>query len=325
MNIVSLFTGAGGLDLGFKQAGFKTIFANEFDKEIWQTFEHNFPDVTLDKRSIIDIKKNDIPNCIGIIGGPPCQSWSEAGSRSGIKDKRGKLFYQYIRVLKEKNPLFFLAENVSGILHKSNQNAFANILDEFKKLDYKVSYWLVDANDFKVAQNRKRVIIVGYKNKLKKKFTLAKKISTKPVLKDVIFDLTSYEPKKSKQMANKNCKIANHEYLLGGFSSIYMSRNRVRAWSEPSFTILASARHIPIHPQAPKMKLIAKDQRIFEPKKEHLYRRFTIRECARIQGFPDSYIFKYNKLTSGYKMVGNAVPVNLAKAFAKKILMDLTL
>lgn len=102
MNIVSLFSGAGGLDLGFEKAGFKIIWANEFDSKIWETFETNFPNTVLDRRSIVNIKAEEIPDADGIIGGPPCQSWSEAGAGRGINDSRGKLFYDYIRILKIK-------------------------------------------------------------------------------------------------------------------------------------------------------------------------------------------------------------------------------
>jgi DNA (cytosine-5)-methyltransferase 1 len=107
--------------------------------------------------------------------------------------------------------------------------------------------------------------------------------------------------------------------MIGGFSSMYMSRNRVRSWDEQSFTIQAGGRHAPIHPQAPKMKFIEQNKRIFVPGKEHLYRRLTVRECARIQTFPDDFIFYYDKVAAGYKMVGNAVPVNLAHFLAKAI------
>lgn len=127
-NIISLFSGAGGLDLGFKNAGFNITYANEYDKTIWPTFQHNFPAVTLDTRDIRLIQSNDIPDCIGIIGGPPCQSWSEAGSLRGINDSRGKLFFDYIKIIKEKKPLFFLAENVPGILHHRNSEAFNSII-----------------------------------------------------------------------------------------------------------------------------------------------------------------------------------------------------
>ena len=111
--------------------------------------------------------------------------------------------------------------------------------------------------------------------------------------------------------------------MNGGFSSIYMSRNRVRSWDEPSFTIQAGGRHAPLHPQAPKMKFIEQNKRIFVPGKEHLYRRLSVRECARIQTFPDDFIFKYRDIADGYKMIGNAVAVNFAHHLAKKIMDDL--
>ncbi len=111
--------------------------------------------------------------------------------------------------------------------------------------------------------------------------------------------------------------------MTGGFSSMYMSRNRVRAWDEPSFTIQAGGRHAPLHPQAPKMELVEKDKRKFVEGSEDLYRRLSIRECARIQTFPDEHKFYYKNLTAGYKMVGNAVPPNLAFVLAKKIYEDL--
>lgn len=105
--IISLFSGAGGLDKGFEQAGFDVTWANEYDRSIWATFEHNFPHTFLDKRSIRDVPSNDIPDCIGIVGGPPCQSWSEAGSLGGINDSRGQLFYEFIRILRDKKPYSF--------------------------------------------------------------------------------------------------------------------------------------------------------------------------------------------------------------------------
>src|ERR1035437_2069796 len=113
MKLVSLFTGAGGLDRGFEKAGFDVIWANEYDPSIWETFELNFPKSKLDNRSITDISVSEVPDMDGIIGGPPCQSWSEAGAGRGINDKRGQLFFEYIRLLKDKQPAFFLAENVS--------------------------------------------------------------------------------------------------------------------------------------------------------------------------------------------------------------------
>lgn len=325
MKIVSLFSGAGGLDLGFKKAGFQINWANEYDKSIWQTFEDNFPGTHLDKRSIVDVSTTDIPDANGIIGGPPCQSWSEAGSGRGIEDKRGQLFYEYVRILKDKQPQFFLAENVSGMLLPRHKQAFEEILKQFRNLKYSISFALLNAHDYDVPQDRKRVIIIGYHKETGRTFEFPHQIKDKPVLKDAIFNLRLSKPAKEHNLANdpQDLFMTNHEYMTGGFSSIYMSRNRVRSWDEPSFTIQAGGRHAPLHPQAPKMKFIEQNKRIFVPGKEHLYRRLTVRECARIQTFPDDFVFKYNKVADGYKMVGNAVPVNLAYHLAKKIYQDL--
>ena len=321
MNIISLFSGAGGLDLGFEKAGFKTVWANEYDKEIWKTYEKNFPNTFLDKRSIKDIPSNEIPEAIGLVGGPPCQSWSEAGKLKGIDDHRGQLFFEFIRVLRDKKPLFFLAENVSGMLASRHSEALKNIKKHFTDSGYDLYFKLLDANDYKVAQNRKRVFFIGFRKDLNIKFEFPKSFEKKRVLKDVIWNLKdNVLPAKEKNYTNGNaCKVPNHEYLLGSFSSIFMSRNRVRSWNEPSFTIQAGGRHAPLHPQAPKMQFVEQNKRIFVPNYEYLYRRLSIRECARIQSFPDDHIFYYKNLTAGYKMVGNAVPPYLAYYLAKEI------
>lgn len=324
LKVVSLFSGAGGLDLGFEQAGFDLVWANEYDKTIWETFEHNFPKVKFDKRSILDIPSSEIPEADGVIGGPPCQAWSEAGAQRGMNDKRGKVFLEYIRVLEDKQPSFFLAENVSGMLHYQHEKAVSNILKLFNSAGYNVNYKLLNAKDYNVPQDRKRVIFVGFHKKLNKSFEFPSGNSNL-TLKDAIWDLrnSAKSAKEYNKSRGDGLKIYNHEYMNGGFSTIFMSRNRVRAWNEPSFTIQAGGRHAPIHPQAPKMVFIEKNIREFVKGKEHLYRRLSVRECARVQTFPDNFIFKYDSIADGYKMVGNAVPVSFAYALAKKIKQDL--
>ena len=332
MRISSFFTGAGGLDLGFKKSGAQILYANEFDKKIWSTFELNFTkrsNTYLDKRSITEVDASEVPDCDGIIGGPPCQSWSEAGALRGIDDKRGQLFFDFIRILKAKKPLFFLAENVSGMLAGRHSEALKNIIQLFKKSGYVVTYELLNTSDFGVPQDRKRVIFVGYRRDLDKKFihpsptTLS--IDHKLTLKDAIWDLRNNAlPAKEKNQSNyKKCKVPNHEYMIGGFSTIYMSRNRVRSWDEQSFTIQAGGRHAPCHPQAPKMEKIEKDRMKFVEGKEDLYRRMTVRECARVQTFPDNFEFKYSSVADGYKQVGNAVPVQLGKILGESLMKHL--
>ena len=165
---------------------------------------------------------------------------------------------------------------------------------------------------------------MGYRKDLNKIFSFPKPLDYKPVLKDAIWDLRMALPAKEGNKTNgDDLKVANHEYMTGAFSTIYMSRNRVRSWDEPSFTIQAGGRHAPIHPKAPKMRFISQNKRIFEPGYEAEYRRLSVRECARIQTFPDDFIFKYINISDGYKMIGNAVPVNLAYYIAMQIKKDL--
>ena len=326
MKIVSFFAGAGGLDLGFRKAGFDVIWANEYDKEIWETYERNHKNTILDKRSIVDIPSQEVPDCDGIIGGPPCQSWSEAGSKRGITDKRGQLFYEFMRILADKKPKFFLAENVSGMLLPVHKDALVNIKQMFTDIGYNLSFQLLNVSDYGVPQDRKRVFFIGYRNDLNLKFIFPRPttLENKITLKQTILDLkNSVLPAKEGNYTNGNdCKISNNEYMIGGFSSMFMSRNRVRSWDEVSFTIQAGGRHAPIHPQAPKMNFIEQNVREFVKEKEHLYRRLSVRECARIQTFPDDFIFYYKSVVAGYKMIGNAVPVEIAKILGQKISSD---
>ena len=322
MKIASFFSGAGGLDLGFTNAGFELAFANDNWGGCWETFEKNHG-IEINKKSIVDISPEEVPDVIGFIGGPPCQSWSLAGSMRGINDSRGQLFYNYVNLIKEKQPLFFLAENVAGILSPTHYAEFMKIIEAFKKIGYNVTYKLLDAKYYGVPQERKRVIIVGYHQSLGKNFEFPPAHLRLITLKEAIGDLPKAMSASEKNKTNGQLNIPNHEYMNGGFSTIYMSRNRVRSWEEQSFTIQAGGRHAPIHPQAPKMKFISQDKREFVKGYEHLYRRLSVRECARIQTFSDDFIFYYKDVADGYKMIGNAVPVKFAEVIAKKIMGDL--
>lgn len=324
MNIISLFSGCGGLDLGFEKAGFYIATANEIDKTIWDTYEKNHTKTMLIKGDIRNINKNQLPNNIdGIIGGPPCQSWSEAGKLRGIDDDRGKLFYEYIRILKQKQPKFFLAENVSGMLSNRHTEAVKNIISLFEKSGYNVSVTMVNAKDYGTAQERKRVFYIGFRKDLDISFHFPEGSTTddnkKIMLKDIIWDLQySAVPASNKNKHNINA-VNNNEYFTGNYSPIFMSRNRVKSWEEQAYTVQASGRQCQLHPQAPKMIKIEKDKYQFVKGKEQLYRRMTVREIARIQGFPDTFEFIYTNVNDAYKMIGNAVPVSLSYEIAEAI------
>ena len=327
-NVVSLFSGAGGLDLGFERAGFSIVWANEFDKDIWATYRANHKHTYLCEKSICEIDVSEIPDCVGIIGGPPCQSWSEGGAKRGIKDKRGQLFYDYIRVLNAKKPLFFLAENVSGMLLERHRPALEEIKRLFTEAGYNLSFTPVNAWHYGVPQDRERVLFVGYRSDIGRTFTMPPALSEEKrlTLRDAIGDLARIKPVGRKNgicSTPSSLKIANHEYMTGGFSSMFMSRNRVRAWDEPAFTVQAGGRQSQLHPSAPKMVKVHDDLFEFQRGSEAKYRRISVREAARIQTFPDDFIFHYSNIAHGYKMIGNAVPVELARIVAMQIMDDL--
>ncbi len=359
MNVISLFSGCGGLDLGFERAGFDIPVANEFDPSIYETFKVNHPKTHLIEGDIRKINSEQIaellggkaggngvgnaaansnasnPNATnpspnpstspniqvdGIIGGPPCQSWSEAGSLKGIDDERGQLFFDYIRILKSLKPKFFLAENVSGMLANRHNAAVQNIIKLFEDSGYKTTITLVNAKDYGVAQERRRVFYIGFRKDLDIEFKFPKGSTAddkdKLTLRDVIWDLQETVVCAGVKNHHNPEATNNNEYFTGAYSPIFMSRNRVKSWDEQAYTVQASGRQCQLHPQAPKMVKVAQNDCRFVKGKEHLYRRMTIREIARIQGFPDDFKFIYKETNNAYKMIGNAVPVNLAYEIA---------
>lgn len=328
MKVISLFSGCGGLDLGFEKAGFDIPVANEYDKTIWETFKINHPKTYLIEEDIRKVNESAFPDDIdGIIGGPPCQSWSEAGSLKGIEDERGKLFFDYIRILRKVQPKFFLAENVSGMLANRHNEAVQNIIKLFEESGYDVTLTLVNAKDYGVAEERKRVFYIGFRKDLGIDFHFPVGSTVddnkKLTLKDIIWDLKDTAVPAAEKNHHNPSAINNNEYFTGAFSPIFMSRNRVKSWDEQAFTVQASGRQCQLHPQAPKMVKFAKNDCRFVKGKEYLYRRMTVREVARVQGFPDDFKFFYDSVNDGYKMIGNAVPVNLAYEIAVAIKKEL--
>jgi DNA (cytosine-5)-methyltransferase 1 len=339
VQIASLFSGCGGLDLGFHQAGFSIVYSNEYDKTIWPTYKENFPGAEVDARSITEVSPSDFGDVVGFVGGPPCQSWSLAGAMRGEQDPRGKLFWDYLRLVKAKRPVFFVAENVPGILSSAHKETFKRLINQFEDVGYNVHPSLMHAWFYGVPQERSRVFLVGIHKNYNCKFrfplethgsqqTITQKNKLKPIqtLHDAIGDLPLAKPALAGNRSNNGAlEIPNHEYMNGGFSTIYMSRNRRRAWDQLSFTIQAGGRHAPLHPSCPPMQKVHQDKWIFKPGDEQEYRRLSVRECARIQTFPDSFKLNYDCIADGYKMVGNAVPVKLAKAIATAIMEQLNL
>ena len=307
MDVLSLFCGCGGMDLGFEQAGHTIIWANDIDKTACETYAKNFSIKPLRK----DIRKvTSFPSADIVIGGYPCQGFSLAGNRDAF-DKRNYMYLEFARVLETVQPKMFVAENVKGVItpFKSVPRALDLMEKKFRSCGYRVAPKLLNAKDFGVPQDRERVFIVGVRTDLNKEYVFPKKSHGKPPLKpyvtlrEVIGDLPP--PKKGQY------------YDHTGFSSRYMSRNRIRGWDEVSYTIQASGRHAPLHPSCPPMRKVEQDVWEFTDDAGK-YRRLSVRECARIQTFPDDFVFS-GALNSKYKQIGNAVPPLLAKVVALQL------
>lgn len=303
---VSLFCGAGGLDLGFEQAGFKTVWANDFDKDACKTHQ-NWSNAKVVCGDISKVDVEDIPDSDIILGGFPCQGFSLSGPRK-IDDSRNVLYKHYVRIVKAKQPKIFVGENVKGLLTMGDGKIFEAIREEFSECGYDVFYQLVNAKDYGVPQDRERVIIVGFRKDLcVKSFELPLPSNLSMTMREALAGLPEPTPD----------EVCNAPY-----SSRYMSRNRKRGWDDVSYTIPAMAKQVTLHPGSPDMVKLDKDLWRFGD--SGTTRRFSWREAAAIQTFPKNLEF-CGDLTSKYKQIGNAVPVKLAAYVATHLYALLSL
>ena len=294
---ISLFAGAGGLDMGFENAGFKTIWANDFEADACKTHE-NWSNAKVVCGDIAKVDASDIPDADIMLGGFPCQGFSLSGPRK-IDDSRNVLYKHYVRIVKAKKPLMFVGENVKGLLTMGNGSIIDAIVADFSNCGYDVFYKLLNAKDYCVPEERERVIIVGFRKDLN--------------IRD--FEFPSARPYKvTMREALKNIPEPTPEEVCSApYSSRYMSRNRKRNWDDVSYTIPAMAKQVTLWPGSPDMKKVGTD--LWEFGKDGITRRFSWREAAAIQTFPPEVEF-YGDLTSKYKQIGNAVPVKLAEIIA---------
>ncbi|WP_138207452.1 DNA cytosine methyltransferase [Haloimpatiens lingqiaonensis] len=299
-SVVSLFSGAGGLDMGLHNQGFKTIWANDIDVDACETHKAwSGADVVcgdIGKIGFDTVPKSDI-----IVGGFPCQGFSLAGPRK-IDDKRNTLYRYFVKLLGINQPYAFIAENVKGILTLGDGAIIEAIIEDFSERGYDVYPNLVNAADYGVPQDRWRVLMVGFRKDLKvKRFEFPKPFNYKMTLQEALRDLP---------------KPGTHDICNASYSSRFMSRNRKRNWHEVSYTIPAMAKQVPIHPESPDM--IKLDTDLWKFGDNGVTRRLSWQECAAIQTFPQGMYFAGN-LTSKYKQIGNAVPVKLAEVVASAV------
>lgn len=327
--VISLFSGCGGLDLGFKQSGYKIVYANDFDKDAQRVYRKNLGEI--DDRDILTIDNDEFPECDILIAGFPCQPFSTAGSRLGVDDERGNLYLECLRVINAKRPKAVVFENVRGILSVKNQDGsklIDTIRESLEELNYNVEIKLLNASDYGVPQNRYRVFIVAFDSKYDKRFVFPNPMQKnesqtvgavinipEEVPNQVSWDLS---PQSASMVPfiteGGSWKDIPYEHLPKRLKKI---RDNMKKYRSPNFyrrfarheingTITASAQ--------------PENCGIIHPIEN---RRYTIREVARFQSFPDDFIFfddTSSDIVGMYKVIGNAVPAKLAKVIADEIL-----
>lgn len=329
--LISLFSGCGGMDLGFKKAGFNIVWANDFDKDAQAVYSLNLGKI--DGRDILDINEKEIPNGDILVAGFPCQPFSNAGNRKGVHDSRGLLYKECLRIIEEKNPKVIVFENVKGLLSSKyidGRNLTDVIIADLENINgvgYEVIYQLVNSSDYGVPQNRQRVFFVGIRKDLGIKFSFPQKHVKKNLSLKNILDIPegvennvdwAFSPQALAMIEfipeGGSWKDVPYEHLAPRFQKI---RDNMKKYHSPNFYRRFSRDEI-----CGTMTASAQPENcgIIHPTEN---RRYTVREVARIQSFPDDFKFitdSPKNITAMYKVIGNAVPTMLAYNIAKSIM-----
>lgn len=319
MNYVDLFSGAGGLSLGFEMAGFNNVFSVEYDKKIAESYKKNFPTHNLLVKDIQEITDDEIitlqhnSEVDVIIGGPPCQGFSLAGriGRSFVEDKRNYLFKEFVRVVKIIDPPMFVMENVARILSHNKGETIKELTNEFKKIGYNVQYKVLQAADYGVPQKRQRIFIVGTKNK---EFNFPTPIGTTITVKEAIGTLPPLKNGERSEIPN-HFSMNHSSQMLKKMSYIGDGGNRNQIPEELRPKTGDIRKYIRYDSQKPSVTVTGDMRKIFHYEQN---RALTPRELARLQSFPDSFIFEGNSI-SIQQQIGNAVPPLLGYAVAKQV------
>lgn len=313
LKVASLFCGCGGTDMGllgdftflekyYPSNNVEIVYANDIDDNACKLFEENFG-IKPDNRDVREVKSEELPDFDILTGGFPCQSFSivaQNPKRLGIKDDRGKLFFEMCRILRQKQPMCFIAENVKGIMSANKKEAFPLIIEEFEKSGYTVTHSLLNAADYGVPQKRERVIIVGFRNDLGIKFEfpdspLTEEIEYVPLEKviDTAIPEKYFFSEKAVQGMMKNRAT--------------MNKGRAQDISKPCNTVGSHLAKVSLNSTDPVLMVNGR------------YRRFTPREVARIQSFPEKFSLVGTEAAQ-YRALGNAIPPVMFWYVAKKTL-----
>lgn len=330
-HLISLFSGCGGMDLGFKKAGFDVVYANDFDSDAQAVYSLNLGEI--DKRDILAVGEDEIPDGDILTAGFPCQPFSNAGNRKGVHDSRGMLYKECLRIIKKKMPKVIVFENVKGLLstkYIDGRNLAEVIVEDLSNMNgigYNVVHQLVNASDYGVPQNRERVLFVGVRKDLGITFAFPKKQDKKKLTLRYVLDIPedvtnnidwSLSPQALEMVKyipeGGSWKDVPYEHLAPRFQRI---RNDMKKYHSPNFYRRFSRDEI-----CGTMTASAQPENcgIIHPTEN---RRYTVREVARIQTFPDDFNFLTDtprNITAMYKVIGNAVPVTLAYNIASAIM-----
>lgn len=301
LKVASLFCGCGGTDMGllgdftflgkyYPSNNMEIVYANDIDDNACRLFEENF-NIKPDNRDIREVKSEELPEFDILTGGFPCQSFSivaQNPKRLGIKDDRGKLFFEMCRILRDKQPMCFIAENVKGIMSANKKEAFPLIIDEFEKSGYTVTHSLLNAANYGVPQKRERVIIVGFRNDLGIKF----EFSDSPITKE-----NEYVPLEKVIDTPVSEKYFFSERAVQGMMKNRETMNKGRAQdiTKPCNTVGSHLAKVSLNSTDPVLMVDGR------------YRRFTPREVARIQSFPEQFSLVGTE-SAQYRALGNAIP-----------------
>lgn len=304
---IDLFAGVGGIRIGFEKAGFKTVFANDFEDKCRDTYDLNFKDSKLIVEDIRKIEIDDLPEFDFLLGGFPCQAFSIAGYRHGFKDKkdRGNLFFDIVRILKARKPEGFLLENVKNLKSHDGGKTFEIIEKTLIDLGYHIKTKVLNTMEYgNVPQNRERIYIVGFKNKkycgdfeFPDKVKLTKKI--KDILEKKVDQKYYYNDKPLYAKLKKDITDSNKVYQ---WRRQYVRENKSGVCPTLTANMGMGGHNVPL----------IKDRKGI--------RKLTPRECARLQGFPDSYKLPEIADSHLYKQFGNSVSVPVIEVIAKKMM-----
>lgn len=319
---IDLFCGAGGLSFGFDKAGFENIFSVEINPEFAKTYKKNFPSHKLLVEDIRDISNDTVKELVGgreidiIIGGPPCQGFSIAGNigRTFIDDERNRLFKEFVRFVSEVNPKMFIMENVAAMATHLKGKTIKAIVDAFEHagMGYKVKWEVLNTVNYEIAQERRRIVVVGVRSDLDTEFSYPTHSTVIKTIKDVIGDLPPLASGEQSNIPN-HVAMSHSKQMLEKMSYIKDGGDRYDIPEELRPKSGDVRKYIRYDSTRPSVCVTGDMRKIFHYEQN---RALTCRELARIQSFPDSFVFE-GKSIQIQQQIGNAVPPKLANFLAE--------